>query len=182
MQKKRRLGIWSLTMALGFTACVGAVAGNGVVDFQVVHDIGGPAFPGAAFLAINNRADLASYVNTRSSVLPPHAAEGASVSPSPRVPPDIDFSKYTLLVFSRGPSTGHSIFFGEIRELDGEIRVRVFDMSPGPGCAVAQMITFPGAAALIPHTLKTIRFQTSQASSDCNPPHDVVVPTSNDSL
>ena len=174
MQITRCLGIWSLTIASGITACVSAVAGNGTVDFQVVHDMGGPAFPGAAFLAINNRDDLVSYVNTRSSMLPPQAVVGASVPSSPRVPPDIDFNKYTLLVYSRGASTGHSIFFGEIREFDSEIRVRVFDMSPGPGCAVAQMIAFPGAVALIPHTLKTIRYQTSQASFECSPPHDVV--------
>jgi hypothetical protein len=164
MLLKLRPVIWLFAIALG----VAAVASNGCLDFQVVH-IRGRASSGAAYLVINSREDLVAYVNLKSTMLPPPSVGGTSAPPNPRVePPDIDFSKYTRLVFSRGPSTGHSIFFGDIREFNSEIRVRVFDMSPGPGCTVTQEISYPRAEALIPHTLKVIRFEQSQASTDCS--------------
>ena len=167
---KLRAAIWPLAIGLGLTAA--AVASNGFVDYQVVH-IRGPA-PPAAYLVINSREDLVAYVNSNSAMLPPPSVGDTSAPPSPRVePPDIDFTKYTLLVFSRGPSTGHLIFFGDMREFNSEIRVRVFDLGPGPGCAVAQEIGYPRAEALIPHTLKAIRFEKSQASVDCSV-HEVV--------
>ncbi len=142
MQIKRTVGFWSFTVASCFVACAVALAGPGAVDFQVIHNIGGPALPDAAALAINDRDALISYVNSRSSSLPPNPNTDAS-PPNSRVAPDIDFSKYTLLIFSRGPSTGHSIFIADVREFDTEIRVGVLDMTPGSGCAITQMITYP---------------------------------------
>jgi hypothetical protein len=104
-----------LVIAPCLAATNAAVAGTGYLDFQLVH-IRGPAAPGVVSLAINNREDLAAYVNMQSAMHPSPQVGVAPEPPSPRVePPEIDFRKYTLLVFSKGPSTGHSILFGDIR-------------------------------------------------------------------
>ena len=62
MLLKLRAAIWPVGIGLGFAAA--AVAGNGFVDFQIIH-IRAPAAPAAAYLAINSREDLVAYVNLK---------------------------------------------------------------------------------------------------------------------
>ena len=182
MQIKRRLGLWSMAIASGLTASGAAMAGNTHVDFKVVH-IGGPALREPSFRAINNREDWMAFWNTPTdpSMLPPSVDSGVRTLYTRGKAPDVDFNQSTLLAVSIGPSTGHSVFFGDIREFDNRIEISVFNMSPGRECAVAQIITYPSALALIPHTLKAIHFKTLQGSVDCIAPHpDVVVSPSPD--
>ncbi|MGO9993390.1 MAG: hypothetical protein ACLPTF_12870 [Steroidobacteraceae bacterium] len=181
MLTKHCLAIWSLPIALSFAASGVAMAGHGPVDFQVLRHIGGPALNGRSYQAINTRDDWVAYWNTTPDpmALPPPPVGGES---PPRLPrpsaPEIDFSQSTLLIVSLGPSTGHSVFFADIREFDNRIDVRVFDMTPGRDCAFAQIVSYPSAVALIPHTLKTVHFILSQASFDCRNAEVVVSPSS----
>lgn len=144
-----------ITLSLGIVVCatVGATNENRLVDFQILHQVGERE---RSYRAINTQEEWLKYLKNTSS--------GSNVNL------EIDFTKSTLLIGSLGPSTGHAIIFSDIRETKDMVYAHLLDTSPAPHCAFPQIVTYPSAAAVIPHTSKTIHFQISHAYVECDVP------------
>jgi hypothetical protein len=142
-----------ITLSLGIVVCatVGATSENRLVDFQILHQVSERE---KSYRAINTQEEWLKYLK--------------STSFGSNIDPEIDFTKSTLLVASLGPSTGHAVIFSDIRETKDIVYAHLLDTSPAPHCAFPQIVTYPSAAAVIPHTNKTIIFQIKHAYVECD--------------
>ena len=76
-----------------------------------------------------------------------------------------------MAVVGPKPSSGYAVSISSVREQVAGILVSMLDVGPGgAGCAVATMITYPSIFAVIPKTDEPVKFQISQAKTDCNIP------------
>jgi hypothetical protein len=84
--------------------------------------------------------------------------------------PDVDFTKYTLLIAALGTrgSGGYTVTIRNAVEDGPMVHVSVLELRPhGPGCAATTEISYPTTAVLIPRTAKTIWFEVKSADLDC---------------
>jgi hypothetical protein len=150
---------------------------TGFIEFRVIVPQR-PYFPFASFpqvpayLVIRSSADWIAFWSVPGRLSSPVPNVG-HLDPIAHVPaPDVDFEHFTLLaVVGRKPSSGYAVSISSVREQGAGILVSVLDVGPGgAGCAVATMITYPSIFAVIPKTDEPVRFQISQAKTDCNIP------------
>jgi hypothetical protein len=149
---------WLLTALLLLVGPL-AMAGDDI-DFQVIHPRIGPLPAGPSYLAIRSAEQWVAFSNSSSKAL--------------SLPP-VDFSQYTLLIASPGAkgSSGYSILFSSISErtittdTGGTITVSLLNMR-AVGCPELTEITHPIAFALIPRTLKPIKFLVFEVNQDCS--------------
>jgi hypothetical protein len=82
--------------------------------------------------------------------------------------PEIDFTKYMVLVVTRGEITagGHPITIEKITERDKALHVSVLRETPGT-CYVSEGYTYPTDAVLIGKTNKQIRWSYRDEIYDC---------------
>jgi hypothetical protein len=83
--------------------------------------------------------------------------------------PDIDFTKYTVIVAGAGtkPTGGFTISIRNITESNDSIRVTIVETKPGHDCAGTAVPTAPFVGALIPATTKKVTFDTVAVETDC---------------
>lgn len=84
--------------------------------------------------------------------------------------PAIDFEKSMLLVAALGwrPTGGFTVIIQDALDDGSVIQVSVLEVrAKGPGCIVAQTVTYPVAAALIPRSNRPVRFHIAVADLDC---------------
>jgi hypothetical protein len=160
------------TIALGFlysmlVANVLAADKNGIIEFRVIDPqrlhFQFRAYPmGPGYMVFRSAAEWIAFWDV----------PGRLSSPAHVLAPDVDFEHFTLLaVGGPKPTGGYQVSITSIREQAGGILVSVLDVGPGgEGCAVTSMVMFPRVFALIPKTDEPVRFQISQAKSDCNIP------------
>jgi hypothetical protein len=90
------------------------------------------------------------YVNTEKAItLPEHMKWLSSESQSQFL--SIDYSRYFLLQIEMGPlgSTGYGLKIKRIWQDKNNIYIKSEFLTPGPGSAQGQMITFPGDIAIV---------------------------------
>lgn len=84
--------------------------------------------------------------------------------------PKVNFKRHTLLVIALGSRSygGFGVAFGPIRQSSSETHVTAYELTPGPRCIMAAIVTYPIAYAVIPRTNKPVRFDTTKAVIDCS--------------
>jgi len=97
--------------------------------------------------------------------LDPMARDMAQKDPYPA--PEIDFTRYSLLVAALGSGGGESVAIEEVRSIGSDIIVNIVALRPGPGCMVTTEMKYPIALALIPRTVKPVRFGVTKATFAC---------------
>ena len=97
--------------------------------------------------------------------LDPMARDMAQKDPYPA--PEIDFKRYSLLVAALGSGGGESVAIEQVRNIGSDIIVNVVALRPGPGCMVTTEVKYPIALALIPRTVKHVRFGVTKATFAC---------------
>jgi hypothetical protein len=83
--------------------------------------------------------------------------------------PVIDFAQYTLIMGGLGGVTAIELLIDKLMEQDASVQVVYLTLHPESGCNVAQGITFPTKAILIPKTNKAIGFSRRDATYRCAP-------------
>jgi len=102
-----------LAAVLGSISSFAATAGEGHLDFQVVH-LGGPVFEKPSYLAVRSRTEWIAFWNSpRDSRNEPHRqlpVQGWGPPLQRGSPPEVDFDKFTLLVVTTGNEADPRIF------------------------------------------------------------------------
>jgi hypothetical protein len=133
---------------------------TGFIEFQVIDPqrlhFHGAGQRGIAYMAFRSAAEWIAFWSVPGSA---HV-----------LAPDVDFQHFTLIAVGGPKSTGgYQVSITSIREQAGGLLVSVLDVGPGgQGCAVTSMVMYPRVFALIPKTDEQVRFEISQAKSDCN--------------
>jgi len=84
------------------------------------------------------------------------------------VAPEIDFSRYTLIVVGTGASTGgFGIAIQNIVESSHTIRVSVLQKKPGRNCAGGALSISPFEVVSIPVTSKKVTFDVINTETTC---------------
>jgi hypothetical protein len=92
---------------------------------------------------------------------------------SPNVPaaiPDIDFSRFTLVIAAVGrrPDGGYSVVMSSYIETPERILLLVEDrQQSGDRCLAPQMVAYPIVFGLIPKTTKRVEFQVTTVMTAC---------------
>lgn len=89
---------------------------------------------------------------------------------SPKPPlPAIDFSKDQVVVAALGsrPSSGYVISIAGASRAGDAITVRVESRSPGPGCGVLTVMTYPVDVAKMPRTAGPVTFEETPIVKNC---------------
>jgi hypothetical protein len=81
--------------------------------------------------------------------------------------PEIDFTRYSLLVAALGSGGGESMAIEAVRNIGSDIIVNLVALRPGSGCMVTTEMKYPIALALIPRTDKSVRFGITTATFAC---------------
>jgi hypothetical protein len=159
-------------LLIGFLALASAVAVHAQVtrvDFQVVH-MQLQRVPDAQYVAIRTPEAWAAVWPT--NLKDPNAAPI----------PNIDFTHFILLIANTGvkPSSGYMNVFASVDTVPASMTgappsnkpvtvVHIVEIGPG-NCPVLTQLTSSISYALIPQTTNEIRFQVSNADSDCTAP------------
>jgi hypothetical protein len=101
-----------------------------------------------------------------------HRTDEKEENDGPRDAPKVDFKRHTLLIVAAGarPSGGYLIAFHSVREYESHIDVTAYELRPfGKQCTAIAVVTYPVAFALIPRTVKSVRFQLEHADLTCGP-------------
>jgi hypothetical protein len=149
----------------GVCATVGPLAAGDTFWLEItsITSLRYPRFYTETFRVVRSQQEWKALwqpaVSNPSSNLGP---EGAS--------PDVDFSKYTVLIAALGSrgSGGYTVTIRNARDDGTVIQVSVLEVRPrGPACAVTTEISYPATAVLIPRTNKPVRFEMASADLDC---------------
>ena len=91
-----------------------------------------------------------------------------AVVPRPDAP-IIDFAERMVIVAAMGQrmTAGFNIEVEDVFETDGTLTVRVAKTSPSPTCAVAQVVTAPVTAVVVPRTDGSVVFLEETRMRDC---------------
>jgi len=91
-----------------------------------------------------------------------------SPAPSTDKAPEVDFSRYTLIVVGTGATSGgFGISIQNIVESRHSIRVSVLEKKPGHNCAGAAVSISPFVVASIPATSKKVTFEFTGTETTC---------------
>lgn len=123
---------------------------------QLTSPIGGP--PEAARREIRDETTWVEFWTDVTRLLVP-----------PPDPPAIDFGENMVLVAAMGhrPTAGYLISIEGVYESGGNLFVDVREVSPGAGCLVAQMLTAPVTAVLVPVHDGSVEFLERKETIDC---------------
>jgi PrcB C-terminal len=85
-------------------------------------------------------------------------------------PPQVDFTKFTILVAALGTRAtgGYTVSIQYAYDDGAVIHASVLEVRPGPNCTVGLAFTYPIVIALIPRRDRTVRFELETAAVDCS--------------
>jgi hypothetical protein len=81
----------------------------------------------------------------------------------------VDFTNQIVVVAAMGtrPSAGYSILINGAASDDQALRISVAELSPGPSCVVAAVLSQPVTAASLPRSSGHVEFVESSCVDDC---------------
>ena len=129
-----------------------------VLSTSVILDLETSGLDAPRRLVIRNEASWATFWDQATRHL----------SPQPELPA-IDFGSSMVIAAAMGrrPTSGHSVRIDRVSPADGEILVLVRQVSPGPGCPAAAVVTSPVVAARTKRQEATVRFEVGEQTVSC---------------
>lgn len=132
------------------------------LEFQTISKGSWSGHVNHEYYVIQNIEDWTRVWNQHQQVLIPY-------SPPSEPPPEIDFSKATIIAVFMGecPTTGYSIEVKEVIDTGLTIVVKVEKVYPGKGCMVGEALTYPYHIIETSKISKQVIFQTSERAANC---------------
>ena len=83
--------------------------------------------------------------------------------------PSVNFNEVIIVIAAMGaePTTGYEIKITGATRRDRGVVVGVTTVSPGPSCAVSQVITYPVALSRLPRTDANVGFEFTRTTRAC---------------
>ncbi len=151
--------IFTVVISVAAFSCSNTGEEESIISFEVIHGGTSTAVTEKKQVVATNNDDYQKLMNE----------VYANLDQMPRIP-DVDFSKNDVVaVFMGAKSTGgYSIKVDKVIKRTDAVTVAVNEISPGPKCAVTQMITQPYEIIKVPKLNQKVKYIFKQKVDECN--------------